>query len=192
MKGLLLAGLLSKREGTGIWAALSVLLLWRMSEMERLDVSTYVIPASCTLGVCIVSIVCAVIFGFMMRAWLHERAADNKAAEGKIESTKCLPYDRRYDFGTVAGMLVGAAMGIAGCPLLVDLFLVNAGPIWYYLAAGVIAAIGTVFWVMAFHCGLRLTIIRAKDYIFDINDVLKEVKEEVEDEVEGKGEDPKP
>ena len=189
MKGLLFfAGLLSKREGTGMWAALCVLLLWRVSEMERIDVSTYVLPASCAVGVYAVSIVCAVVFGLMMRAWLHERAADNKVAEGKIENTNSLPYDRRYDFGTVAGMMVGAAMGIAGCPLLVDLFLVNAGPIWYYLAAGAISAVGTVFWVMAFHCGLRLAIVRAKDYVFDLQDTIKDIK----DEVEGKDKEAKP
>lgn len=181
MKGLLfLAGLLSKREGTGIWAALCVLFLWRVSDMDRIDVSAYVLPASCTLGVCVVSMVCAVVFGLMMRAWLHEKAADNKVAEGKIESTNCLPYDRRYEIGTVAGMMVGAAMGIVGCPLLVELFLVNAGPVWYYVAAGVIAAVGTVFWVLAFHCGLRLAIVRAKDYVFDIEEALKEVKDEIE------------
>lgn len=181
MKGLLLSVLLSKGKGTGVWAALCVLFLWEVSEMDRLDVTDYAIPASAVLGVTAVSIVCAIIFGLFMRAWLHERAADNKTAEGKIANTNSLPYDRTYDIGTVAGMFVGATMGIVLSPLCVDLLFIGAGPMWYYVAAGAVAAIGTVFWVLAFHCGLRLAIVRAKDYIFDLGQTIKEVKDEIED-----------
>lgn len=188
MKGLLLAALLSDRRGTGVWATLCVLLLWKVSTMERLDVSDYAIPDDALVGVAVIGIVCAVIFGLFMRAWLHERAADNKTEEGKIANTNSLPYDRTYDIGTVAGMMVGAAMGIVGCPLMVDLFLVNAGPMWYYVAAGVVAAVGTVFWVLAFHCGLRLAIVRAKDYVFELGGALEDIK----DEIEGRSKDGKP
>lgn len=180
MRGLLFAELLTDRRGTGIWAALCMLLLWKVSNMERLDVSNYAIPEAYALEVYMICIICAIMFGLLMRLWLHERAADNKVAEGKIENTNCLPYDKRYELGTVAGMVVGAAMGIAFAPFLVEMFLVNAGGIWYCLSGGAIAAVSTVFWVMAFHCGLRLAIVRAKDYIFDINQVLKEAKDEVE------------
>lgn len=187
MKGLLLEVLLSKRKGTGIWAALCVLFMWKVSDMERLDVSDYAMPAACSAGVVVASIVCAIIFGMFMRAWLHERAADNKVANGKIATTNDLPYNRTYDIGTVAGMMVGAAMGYILSPLLIELFLIGAGPAWYYVAAGAISAVGTVFWVMAFHCGLRLAIVRAKDYVFGIYDDLHDIKDEVESKEEDSG-----
>lgn len=192
MKGLLFEVLLSNRKSTGIWAALCVLFMWKVSDMDRLDVTDYAIPASCTLGVTVASIVCAIVFGLFMRAWLHEKAADNKTAEGKIKSTNDLPYNRTYDIGTVAGIMVGATMGILFSPLIVDLFLIGAGPVWYYAAAGTISAIGTVFWVMAFHCGLRLAIVRAKDYVFGIHDALEDIKDEVESREEDSGEKEKP
>ena len=161
----------------GVAAGVSCLLILGVINMQAVDVSAYGIPPEYLPMMLVAGLIAGIIFSYLIRSRLHDKAADNEAAEGKIPSTNNLPYDKRYEAMTIAGFILGVATGIATTPLAVDYFTVNAGMGTHVIFAGILAAVFTVVWIYFLHFGIRTTLIDAAKYAVEIVDSIDEAKE---------------
>lgn len=135
-----------------------------------IDISAIVIPSEYLVALVITGLIMGVLFGYWISVWLHEKAADKKVAEGKIASTSDLPYNKYYITASVVGTVVGGLIGVFATPVIIQNFIIGGG-IWTYV--GVCALFVPIFvtiFVLLFHWGIRLFIVRAKDYAY----ILKE------------------
>lgn len=139
-----------------------------------IDVSNIVIPSEYLVGIAMTALVLGALFGVWISLWLHEKAADEKLAKGKIQSTADLPFDNRYIAASVVGTVVGMLIAVFGTPIIVQ-NCINGGEMWSYIAiTAILTPILTTVFVCLFQWGVREFIVRFKDYRY----ILKETASE--------------
>ena len=164
----------------GILLCLSLLLITGVIRMDKLDIAMFGVSDEFIVPMLIAAIIGSFLAAFTVRRALHNRAADNKVANGKIPDTNSLPYDPRYDCGTLAAFVIGCAGGLFTAPVLVDAVTVNAGMWTSALAAGGLALVLCAVLIYVFHFGLRTAIIQAKDYAVDLIQTVDGAKDEIQ------------
>ena len=133
---------------------LSLLLITGVIRMDKLDISMFGVSDEYIVPMLIAAILGSFLAAFTVRRALHNRAADNKVANGKIPDTNSLPYDPKYDCGTLAAFVIACAAGLFTAPVLVDAVTVNAGMWTSALAAGGLALVLCAVLIYVFHFGL--------------------------------------
>ena len=89
-------------------------------EIEVVGVNDPFIDLDYMVYMLIASIVLGFLAAITLRAYDHNKAADNKAAKGDIASTNDLPYDKRYDLCTAVAFVCGSALGMYAAPAIID------------------------------------------------------------------------
>lgn len=163
---------------------LSLLFITGVVRMDKLDISMFGVSDEFIVPMLIAAIIGGFLAAFTVRRALHNKAADNKVASGKIPDTNSLPYDKRYDCGTLAAFVIACAAGLYTAPILVDAVTLNAGMGTHALAAGGLALILCAVLIYVSHFGLRTAIIQAKDYAVDIIQTVDGAVDEVKDAID--------
>lgn len=152
--------------------------------MGPIDSAMFGIEEQYLVPMLIATIVASFLAAYFLRAWKHEKAADSKVASGKIETTNDLPYDKRYDAMTLLSFLAGAALGLWMTPAIVNACFINAGMGTYVGTTILASAAATVLFMYLTHCGIRLTLVRAKEYAFGVIDAVQETVTDVRDKLD--------
>ena len=161
--------------------ALLCLVIYYTDVDIMIDVAKFGVNEEYVVYMLIASIVVGFLAAVMVRTYDHNKAADNKAAAGTIESTNDLPYDKRYDLCTAVAFVIGAAIGMYAAPVIVDAFFVNAGMYTYVGVAAVASAAMVFILIRLFHLGVREFIIQASKYAVDTAKAAKEAKKNIDE-----------
>lgn len=167
--------------GRGILALASVIYI--LGGMRMIDAAQYAIPTEYIPFMLVGVVIAALVFGTLTERWLKERAADNKVAEGKIADTSELKTDIRYRGGTVAAMIVAMGLGMGLAPVAIDMYVLNAGWFIHAVTAFVIASVAVAVLTIGFHWGLRLTLVRWREYISTIVPEIKDTVDATQDAI---------
>lgn len=167
--------------GRGVWTLLIILYLTGVIHMGMIDVTNYGIPEDYLVPMFIAVLVMGLLTAIGIRRYYHDKAADKKIEAGEIKTVYDLPYDKRYDFGTIVGFLLGAAAGMYMAPAIVDYVFIGAGMYIYALVAGLGAALMVVIITTLVHFGLRKWVVNAKKYITETADAVNDLKGTVQD-----------
>ena len=167
--------------GRGVWTLLIILYLTGVIHMGMIDVTNYGIPEDYLVPMFIAVLVMGLLTAIGIRRYYHDKAADKKIEAGEIKTVYDLPYDKRYDFGTIVGFLLGAAAGMYMAPAIVDYVFIGAGMYIYALVAGLGAALMVVIITTLVHFGLRKWVVNAKKYITETSEAINDLKDTVQD-----------
>ena len=167
--------------GRGVWAIIVILYLNGVITMGMIDVTNYGIPDDYLVPMFIAVFVMGLLTAIGIRRYYHDKAADKKIEAGEIKTVYDLPYDKRYDFGTIVGFILGAAAGMYMAPAIVDYVFIGAGMYIYALVAGLGAALMVVIITTLVHFGLRKWVVKAKKYITETAGAINDLKGTVQD-----------
>lgn len=167
--------------GRGVLALASVIYI--LGGVRMIDASQYAIPTEFIPFMLVGVVIAALLFGTLTERWLKEKAADNKVAEGKIADTSELQTDIRYKGGTVAAMIVAMGLGVGLAPVVIDMYVLNAGWFIHAVVSFVIASVAVAALTILFHCGLRLSLVRWREYISTIVPEIKDTIDATQDAV---------
>lgn len=148
-----------------------------------IDVTKFAVNEEYMVYMLIASIVLGFLAAVALRAYDHNKAADNKAAKGEIPDTNSLPYDKRYDLCTFIAFVVGTALGMYTAPVIIDAFIVGAG-MWTFVGVSALAsAFFVVILMRLLHLGVREFIIQAGKYAVKTSEAAKEAKGDIDEAV---------
>ena len=166
------------RIGTG--ALLCLLMIKLKVNYMMIDLTNYAIPEDYMVYMLIASIVLGFLAAITLRAYDHNKAADNKAAKGSIPDTNSLPYDKRYDAMTIAALIVSIGLGMYVAPAAVDAIFINAGAFIYAAAAAILT--GIFVWIVGyiFHFGVQKTIIDVAKYAVSVTQAAKDAMGDIQ------------
>lgn len=169
------------RVGTG---AFLCLVAYRIKvKPMMIDVTKFAVNEEYMVYMLIASIVLGFLAAIALRAYDHNKAADNKAAKGEIPDTNSLPYDKRYDLCTAIAFICGSALGMYAAPVIIDAFVVGAG-MWTFVG---VAALASAFFVVILmrllHLGVREFIIQAGKYAVKTSEAAKDAKADIDEAV---------
>lgn len=170
----------------GVAAGISCLAVLGVIKMNEVDMATYGIDSAFVPVMLVAALVVGVIVALILTMLYHERAVDNKIAEGKIKNASELPYDTRYQLMSVLALIFGVATGMGLAPFAVDYLTVNAGLWTYTISAGVVTAVAVWFWTSVLHTGIRVTVIKAAEFAKDAIASLGDAKRIVDESIEKK------
>lgn len=170
----------------GVVAGISCLTILGVIHMEQVDMATYGIDAGFIPAMLVASLVIGVIVALIITMLFHERAVDNKRAEGKIRSAAELPFDTRYKLMSVLGFILGVATGMGLAPFVVDYLTVNAGLWTHTIVSGVLSAVAVAFWISVLHTGIRVTVIKAAEFAKEAIGSLGDAKKIIDETIEKK------
>lgn len=170
----------------GIVAGISCLTVLGVIRMNQVDMATYGIDAEFIPVMLVAALVVGVIVALILTMLYHERAVDNKVAEGKIRNASELPYDTRYQLMSVLALIFGVATGMGLAPFAVDYLTVNAGMWTHTIAAGVVTAVAVWFWTSVLHTGIRVTVIKAAEFAKEAIGSLGDAKKIVDESLDKK------
>lgn len=134
--------------------------------LSMIDVTNIGIPKEYEIPIIITAIAVVLIVGLLMRERLHDIAADKKVAEGKIASTNDLPFDKRYDIMTALGAIIGGFFGVFAGGVFISSYVVGAQTWTYVFFTAVFVAIFVVCAIYILHMGIRLFLVKAKEYSY--------------------------
>ncbi len=173
--------LLFYRVGSG---AVLCLLLFQLEKDTMIDVTKFGVNDEYVVMMLVASLIVGFLAAVMLRAYDHNKAADNKAAAGTIASTNDLPYDKRYDLCTAVSFVLGTAIGMYAAPMIIDAFIVGAGQYTYCAVSALASALAVVLLMRLLHLGLREFVIQASKYAVDTSKVVTDAKKDVDQAIE--------
>lgn len=148
-----------------------------------IDVTKFSVNEEYMVYMLIASIVLGFFAAVALRAYDHNKAADNKAAKGEIPDTNSLPYDKRYDLCTAISFILGSAIGMYSAPVIIDAFIVGAG-LWTFVAVSALAsAFFVVILMRLLHLGVREFIIQAGKYAVKTSEAAKDAKADIDEAI---------
>ena len=145
-----------------------------------IDLTNYAIPEDYMVYMLVASIVLGFLAAITLRAYDHNKAADNKAAKGDIASTNDLPYDKRYDLCTAVAFVCGSALGMYAAPAIIDAIFIGAGVFTYIGVSALASAFFVVVLIRLLHLGAREFIIQAGKYAVETSEAIKDAKEDID------------
>ena len=158
----------------GIYSAVACLIILGVFDMTTIDVAQYSLPDEFIPAMLAFALVAGLLSALYIRRVLHNRAADNKVANGTIPNTNSLPYDPKYDLMTCIGFVIGVAAAVFVTPVIVDTYIVNAGMWTHALISGVASLLLTAFAVYALQNGIRVALLDTAKYAVDTAEGVKE------------------
>ena len=164
------------RIGTG--ALLCAFMIHYKVNTMMIDLTNYAIPEDYMVYMLIASIVLGFLAAITLRAYDHNKAADNKAAKGDIASTNDLPYDKRYDLCTAVAFICGSALGMYSAPAIIDAIFIGAGMFTFIGVSALMSAFFVVVLIRLLHLGVREFIIQAGKYAVKTSEAIKDAKED--------------
>ena len=166
------------RIGTG--ALLCLFMIKLKVNYMMIDLTNYAIPEDYMVYMLIASIVLGFLAAITLRAYDHNKAADNKAAKGDIASTNDLPYDKRYDLCTAVAFVCGSALGMYAAPAIIDAIFIGAGLYTFIGVSAIASAFFVVVLIRLLHLGAREFIIQAGKYAVETTEAIKDAKEDID------------
>ncbi len=170
------------RIGTG--ALLCLLMIKLKVNYMMIDLTNYAIPEDYMVYMLIASIVLGFLAAITLRAYDHNKAADNKAAKGDIASTNDLPYDKRYDLCTAVAFVCGSALGMYAAPAIIDAIFIGAGMFTFIGVSALASAFFVVVLIRLLHLGAREFIIQAGKYAVETSEAIKDAKADLDEAAE--------
>lgn len=164
------------RIGTG--ALLCIFMIQYKVNSMMIDLTNYAIPDEYLVYMLVASIVLGFMAAITLRAYDHNKAAENKAAKGTIASTNDLPYDRRYDLCTAVAFICGSALGMYAAPAVIDAIFIGAGMFTFIGVSAIASAFFVVILMRLLHLGVREFIIQAGKYAVKTSEAIKDAKED--------------
>ena len=164
------------RIGTG--ALLCIFMIQYKVNSMMIDLTNYAIPDEYLVYMLVASIVLGFMAAITLRAYDHNKAAENKAAKGTIASTNDLPYDRRYDLCTAVAFICGSALGMYAAPAIIDAIFIGAGLYTFIGVSALASAFFVVVLIRLLHLGVREFIIQAGKYAVKTSEAIKDAKED--------------
>lgn len=164
------------RIGTG--ALLCIFMIQYKVNSMMIDLTNYAIPDEYLVYMLVASIVLGFMAAITLRAYDHNKAAENKAAKGTIASTNDLPYDRRYDLCTAVAFICGSALGMYAAPAVIDAVFIGAGMFTFIGVSAIASAFFVVILMRLLHLGVREFIIQAGKYAVKTSEAIKDAKED--------------
>ena len=149
-----------------------------------IDLTNYAIPEDYMVYMLIASIVLGFLAAITLRAYDHNKAADNKAAKGDIASTNDLPYDKRYDLCTAVAFVCGSALGMYAAPAIIDAIFIGAGMFTFIGVSALASAFFVVVLIRLLHLGAREFIIQAGKYAVETSEAIKDAKADLDEAAE--------
>lgn len=170
--------LLMGRVGTGAFLCLA---FFQIKVDTMIDVTKFGVNEEYMVYMLIASIVLGFFAAVALRAYDHNKAADNKVANGTIPDTNSLPYDKRYDLCTAISFILGSAIGMYAAPVIIDSFIEGAG-LWTFVAVSALAsALAVVILMRLLHLGVREFIIQAGKYAVKTSEAVKDAKKDIDE-----------
>ena len=126
--------------GRGVWTILIVLYLTGVIHMGMIDVTNYGLNEEFMVPMLIAVLVMGLLTAIGLRRYYHDKAATKAGYENPFD----MAYDKRYDFGTAVGFILGAAAGMYMAPAVVDYVFIGAGMWTFVLVSGLCAALMVV------------------------------------------------
>ncbi len=167
----------------GAGAALCLLLI-QLEKDTMIDVTKFGVNDEYVVMMLVASLIVGFLAAAMLRAYDHNKAADNKAAKGTIASTNDLPYDKRYDLCTAVSFVLGTAIGMCITPVIINAFFIGAEQVTYCIVSALASAFFVVVLMRLLHLGLREFIIQASKYAVDTSKVVKDAKKDVDEAID--------
>lgn len=164
------------RIGTG--ALLCIFMIQYKVNSMMIDLTNYAIPDEYLVYMLVASIVLGFMAAITLRAYDHNKAAENKAAKGTIASTNDLPYDRRYDLCTAVAFICGSALGMYAAPAVIDAIFIGAGMFTFIGVSAIASAFFVVVLMRLLHLGVREFIVQAGKYAVETSEAIKDAKED--------------
>ena len=158
-----------------VMVVVSVLYINGVIDMGMIDVTNYGIPEEYLPYMLGAVLIMGLLTAIGLRRYFHDKAATDAGYTNPYE----MAYDKRYDFGTAVGFLLGAAAGIYMAPAVADAVFIGAGQWTFVLCAGLSAALMVVVITTLIHFGLRKWIIKTKEYYEDVVDDIKDLVDTV-------------
>lgn len=166
------------RIGTG--ALLCIFMIQYKVNSMMIDLTNYAIPDEYLVYMLVASIVLGFMAAITLRAYDHNKAAENKAAKGTIASTNDLPYDKRYDLCTAVAFICGSAIGMYAAPAIIDAIFIGAGLYTFIGVSALASAFFVVVLIRLLHLGVREFIIQAGKYAVETSEAIKDAKEDID------------
>ena len=154
-----------------VMVVVSVLYINGVIDMGMIDVTNYGIPEEYLPYMLGAVLIMGLLTAIGLRRYFHDKAATNAGYTNPYE----MAYDKRYDFGTAVGFLLGAAAGMYMAPAIADAVFIGAGQWTFVLCAGLSAALMVVVITTLIHFGLRKWVIKTKEYYEDVVDDIKDL-----------------
>lgn len=170
------------RIGTG--ALLCIFMIQYKVNSMMIDLTNYAIPDEYLVYMLVASIVLSFMAAITLRAYDHNKAADNKAAKGDIASTNDLPYDKRYDLCTAVAFVCGSALGMYAAPAIIDAIFIGAGMFTFIGVSALASAFFVVVLIRLLHLGAREFIIQAGKYAVETSEAIKDAKADLDEAAE--------
>ena len=183
-KGYLLLSPITMLMRIGTGALLCLLMIKLKVNYMMIDLTHYAIPEDYMVYMLIASIVLGFLAAITLRAYDHNKAADNKAAKGDIASTNDLPYDKRYDLCTAVAFVCGSALGMYAAPAIIDAIFIGAGMFTFIGVSALASAFFVVVLIRLLHLGAREFIIQAGKYAVETSEAIKDAKADLDEAAE--------
>jgi hypothetical protein len=164
----------------GMGALLCIFMIQYKVNSMMIDLTNYAIPDAYLVYMLVASIVLGFMAAITLRAYDHNKAAENKAAKGTIASTNDLPYDRRYDLCTAVAFICGSAIGMYATPAIIDAIFIGAGLYTFIGVSAVASAFFVVILMRLLHLGVREFIVQAGKYAVETSEAIKDAKEDID------------
>lgn len=158
-----------------VMVVVSVLYINGVIDMGMIDVTNYGIPEEYLPYMLGAVLIMGLLTAIGLRRYFHDKAATDAGYTNPYE----MAYDKRYDFGTAVGFLLGAAAGMYMAPAVADAVFIGAGQWTFVLCAGLSAALMVVVITTLIHFGLRKWVIKTKEYYEDVVDDIKDLVDTV-------------
>lgn len=183
-RGFLLLSPITMLMRIGMGALLCLLMIKLKVNYMMIDLTNYAIPEDYMVYMLIASIVLGFLAAITLRAYDHNKAADNKAAKGDIASTNDLPYDKRYDLCTAVAFVCGSALGMYAAPAIIDAIFIGAGMFTFIGVSALASAFFVVVLIRLLHLGAREFIIQAGKYAVETSEAIKDAKADLDEAAE--------
>lgn len=166
------------------YTAIAVLLILSMDgvkmDFNAIDMNQFGFDSEYISVMLIAVLIAGTLSYLVTKGLVREKACDNKVASGEIEKPSDLPKDNRYEAMSFAAWICGMALGIYLAPGFIAWATVNAG-IWTYVGvSGLFAALGVYVLLHVFHLGVRICLIKAREYAADVGKELKETVSDIQ------------
>lgn len=158
-----------------VMVVVSVLYINGVIDMGMIDVTNYGIPEEYLPYMLGAVLIMGLLTAIGLRRYFHDKAATDAGYTNPYE----MAYDKRYDFGTAVGFLLGAAAGMYMAPAVADAMFIGAGQWTFVLCAGLSTALMVVVITTLIHFGLRKWVIKTKEYYEDVVDDIKDLVDTV-------------
>lgn len=170
--------------GRGVGVIVSCLIILGVINMAEIDISVIQTPEAFLPFMLAAAVIMAFLGAFIYQERAFQNAGENKLKNGKIESLAKFKKDNRYVIGTVIAIIFGAGAGMYLTAYVIDYAgIIGAGQWTFVVIAGLIACGVSVILTGVNHLGVRLFLVKAKNWVSDCVGAVTECVPEIVDDI---------